>query len=148
MANLNTDFSKIEPSHFFSDQAGKTKFNWFTFELASEIDHAVPFQLKKHLSKRGYTRQSFNESCINLAILLKGVVLKKIRNEIPEMQICYTQVEKAFPKLNSMTINKLVDCTEKAWDNLLGVCASCPSACISNKDDYCPMFDDQFYYGS
>ena len=36
-------------------------------------------------------------------------------------------------------------CTENAWDNLLKICVSCPSACVSNKDDYCPMFDDDAY---
>ena len=148
MANLNTNYSKIEPDHFFSSQDDKTKFNWFAFELACEIDRAVPYQLKKYLSKRGYNKQTFNKSCIKLAILLQGVVLKKLRNEIPDMQINYTEVERAFPKLNDKTINKLLDCTGKAWDNLLGICVSCPSACVTNKDDYCPMFDDKSYYGS
>ena len=148
MANQITDYSKIEPHHFFSTQDQKTKFNWFAFELASEIDRAVPYQLKKYLSKRGYTKQTFNKSCIKLAILLQGVVLKKLRNEIPGMQINHTEVERAFPKLNNKTINKLLDSTGKAWDSLLGICVSCPSACVSNKDDYCPMFDDKSYYGS
>jgi hypothetical protein len=53
-----------------------------------------------------------------------------LRNEIPDMQINYTEVEKAFPKLNNKTINKLLDCTGKAWDNLLSICVSCPSACV------------------
>ena len=76
------------------------------------------------------------------------MVLKKLRNEIPTMQINYTEVEKAFPTLNDKAINILLDCTAKAWDNLLGICVSCPSACVSNKDDYCTMFDDKSYYGS
>jgi len=148
MTNRQQDFSTIEPHHFFSNPKEKTKFNWFAFELASEIDRAVPNTLKKYLAKRGYTKQTFNQSCIKLAILLQGIVLKKLRNEIPEMQINYTEVEKAFPKLNNKTINQLLDCTGQAWDNLLGVCVSCPSACVSNKDAYCAFFDDKSYYGS
>jgi hypothetical protein len=148
MANPNTDYSTIEPYHFFSGQDDKTKFNWFAFELACEIDRAISYQLKKRLLKKGYTRQLFNKSCIKLAILLQGVVLKKLSNEIPEMQLNYTDVETAFPNLNDKTINQLLGCTEQAWDNLLGICVSCPAACVSNKDDYCPMFDDQSYYGS
>ena len=124
---LYPDYSKIQPNHFFSSQKEKTKFNWFAFELASEIDRAVPYGLKKYLSKKGYTKQKFNKSCINLAILLQGMVLKKLRNEIPIMQINYTEVERAFPNLNSKTTNELLDCTGKAWDNLLGICVSCPS---------------------
>ncbi len=146
MINKAKDFSKIEPYHFFSNQNDKTKFNWFAFELACEIEQAVPYKLKRYLSKRGYTKQTFNKSCIELASLLQGIVLKKLRNEIPDMQINYSEVEKAFPKLNDKTINRLLDCTAKAWDSLLGVCVSCPSACITNKDEYCTMFDDASYY--
>ena len=143
----NSDFSTIQPDHFFSSQEEKTKLNWFAFELASEIDRAVPFKLKKYLSRRGYTRQTFNMACIKLAYLLQGVALKKLGNEIADMQINYTEVEKAFPKLNDKTIDKLLDCTGAAWENLLSVCVSCPSACVSNRDDYSPMFDDKSYYG-
>jgi hypothetical protein len=107
---------------------------------------AVPPQLKKLLAKKGYSKQTFNMSCIRLAKLLQNVVLRKLRNEIPEMQINYTEVEIAFPKLNDNIINDLLDCTAKAWGNLLDMCVCCPSACVSNKDDYCPMFDDEFYY--
>jgi hypothetical protein len=139
------DYSKINPEHFFSCQSEKTKFNWFAFELACEIDRAIPNKLKQYLSKRGYTKESFNKSCIKLANLLQGVVLKKLNNEIPDMQLNYTEVEKAFPTLNDKTIDKLLTCTENAWENLLKIC-SCPSACISNKDDFCPMFDDKWYY--
>jgi len=148
MINQHTNYAKIEPYHFFSSRQQKTKFNWFAFELACEIDHAVPYKLKKYLSKRGYTKQTFNKSCIKLATLLQAIVLKKLRNEIPDMQIGYTEVERAFPKLNDKTINVLLGCTATAWDKLLAVCVSCPSACVSNKDDYCAMFDDQSYYGS
>ena len=146
ITNQDTDFSEIKPYHFFSNQDEKTKFNWFAFELACEIDRAVPDKLKKYLSKRRYTHEKFNKSCIKLAKLLQGMVLKKLRNEIPDMQINHTEVEKAFPKLNDKTIDKLLDCTGRAWERLLDVCVSCPSACVSNKDDYCIMFDDKSYY--
>jgi len=78
MTSRNLDYSKIEPYHFFSSRNEKTKFNWFAFELACEIDRAVPNDTKKYLSKRGYTKQTFNKSCIDLAILLQGMVLKKL----------------------------------------------------------------------
>jgi len=54
------------------------------------------------------------------------------------MQINYTEVEKAFPRLNDKTVNQLLDCTAKAWDNLLGICVSCPSACVTNSSRLAP----------
>ena len=113
------EYSKINPEHFYTCDIEKTKFNWFAFELACEIDHAVPNKLKKYLSKHGYTKELFNKSCIKLANRLQGVVLKKLNNQIPDMQLNYTEVEKAFPKLNDKTIDKLLTCTEIAWENLL-----------------------------
>lgn len=144
--NLDSDYSEIQPHHFFSNQNEKTKLNWFAFELACEIERAVSPQLKKLLAKNGYTKQTFNKSCIKLAKRLQNVVIKKLRGEIPEMEIDYADVEIAFPKLNDKLINSLLDATGNAWENLLDVCVSCPSACVSNKDDYSPMFDDKSYY--
>ncbi|MCI5119858.1 MAG: hypothetical protein D3908_01435 [Candidatus Electrothrix sp. AUS4] len=146
MASHNQDYSKIEPWHFFSNEKEKTKLNWFAFELACEIECAVPLATKKYLARKGYAKQQFNKSCITLAMLLQGIVLKKLRGEIPVMEVSYTEVEKAFPRLNTKNVNKLLDYTAKAWEHLLDVCVSCPSACITNKDEYCVMFDDESYY--
>jgi hypothetical protein len=148
MSDPNPDYSTIEPHHFFSSRDDKTKFNWFAFELACEIDRAVPFQLKQYLSKSDYTQQTFNQSCIKLAVLLQGVILRKLSNQIPCMQISHAEVERAFPRLNDKTVNQLLDCAANAWENLLSICTSCPCACVSNKDEYCPLFDDPSYYDS
>jgi hypothetical protein len=141
----NTDYSTIKPIHFAAAKKDKTKFNWFAFELASEIEVAVPNALKKLLAKRGYTQQTFNRSCIKLAILLQGAVLRKLTGKTSQMEISHEQVELAFPDLNDKTINKLLDCTGRAWEHLLNGCVSCPTACISNRHDYAPMFDDETF---
>ena len=145
MTTRNMDYSKIEPNHFFKNQDGKTKLNWFTFELACEIAAAVPARLKKALFKRGYTEQTFNKSCVVLAKALQNTVVIELRNEIREMHISYREVENAFQKLDDKIIDKLLNCTAKAWGHLLDNCISCPSACVSNKDDYCLMFDDKIH---
>ena len=142
----DVDYSKISPYHFFNDDADKKKFNWFAFESASEIEIVVPTKFKKRLSKKGYTQEMFNESCIKLSKLLQEVVLRRLRNEISNMEINYTEVEKAFPKLDDRTVDKLLTYTLEAWENLLDICVACTNACVTNKDDYCPMFDDEDYY--
>ena len=141
-----SDYSSIKPYHFFGNEQEKIKLNWFAFELASELDKAVPYKLKKYLSKQGYTKESFNQSCIHLAKLLQAIALENLLNQRKAMDIRYTEVEKAFPHLNDRTINKLLDCTSVAWENLLSGCVICPSACLSNKNEKCTMFDDAFYY--
>ncbi|EIC21662.1 hypothetical protein [Thiorhodovibrio frisius] len=143
---MPSDYSQIRPDHFFSCAEEKTRFNWFAFELASEIDRAVPYGTKRALAKKGYTKESFNKSCIHLARLLQAVVIKKLDGDIPIFEISYVDIEKAFPDLNDKMINKLLNFTAKAWDNLLKVCKTCPTACVTNKDMYSVMFDDESNY--
>jgi len=145
MTHQNADYLKIKPLHFTPTPKDKTKFNWFAFELANEIEQTVPNKLKMYLSKHGYTQQILNKSCIKLATLLQATVLNKLSGKIPDMEISHAQVEAAFPKLNDKTLDELLYCTSAAWEHLLDVCAICPSACVSNRHDYATMFDDEEY---
>jgi hypothetical protein len=138
----------IDPSRFSALPGGKRKLNWFAFELACEIRQAIKPPLARTLAKQGYDRARLDRSCMALAIGLQGVVLKKLRGEIPQMEIGWEQIEAAFPGLNDKTVERLVNCTGTAWERLLSVCVTCPSACVTNKDDHCPMFDDPSYADS
>lgn len=138
--------TSIQPYHFYKDDSEKTNFNWFAFELACEIDKAIPAEMRKYLKKKGYAESDYYASCIKLAKLLQGVVLRKLQGKTAKMEISYRPVEQAFPKLNQTTVNRLLDCVNTAWDHLTGVCVTCPQACVSNKDEYCDMFDDECYY--
>ena len=139
------DYTKILSSHFISGEADKTKFNWFAFELASEIAITVPVKLKKQLAGKRYKTPEFNRSCITLAKSLQKTILKQLSGEIPMMHIDHTDIEKAFPGLNDRMIDALLTCTAQAWDSQLAGCEICPTACISNRHDYCTMFNDEFY---
>ncbi|MBT4079697.1 MAG: hypothetical protein HOL17_00035 [Gammaproteobacteria bacterium] len=147
MPPSNIDYSKISPDHFFANESEKTKLNWFAFELAREVDHVVPYKFKKYLAKRGCTKETFNMSCVKLAGLLQKEAVNSLSSG-NTMCLSYEAIEKAFnkPKLNKKAINDLLSCVQSAWDNLLRMCVSCPSACVSNKDDYCEMFNDKMYY--
>jgi hypothetical protein len=146
--NRTPDYTKIVPSHFFSNLEEKTKFNWFAFELALEINKTINEKFKKILAIRGYPQVSLNRACVKLAKLLQVTILRKLNKEIPTMRIDYIDIEKAFPGLNDQTIYQLQTFTAQAWESLLTGCCDCPTACISNKDDYCSMFDDECYYES
>lgn len=136
---------QITPSRFSALPGGKCKFNWFAFELASEIRQAITPPLARTLAKRGYDRARLERSCIALAIGLQGVVLRQLRREIPQMEIDWRQVEAAFPGLTDKLVDQLLSCTGTAWERLLSVCETCPSACVTNRGDHCPMFDDPSY---
>lgn len=136
---------QIDPSQFSTLPGGKNKLNWFAFELACEIRQAITPPLARTLVKRGYDGRRIDRSCIALAIGLQGVVLKQLKGEIPQMEIGWDQVEAAFPGLTGKMTDRLLDATGVAWDRLLSVCVTCPSACVTNKDAPSPLFDDPFH---
>ena len=139
------DYTKILSLHFISGEADKTKFNWFAFEIAREIASTVPDKLKKQLEKKGYKTPIFNRACIDLAKLLQQTILKQLSGEIPMMRIDHTDIERAFPGSNDKIIDSLLTCTAQAWDSQLAGCEVCPTARISNRHEYCTMFNDEFY---
>jgi uncharacterized Fe-S radical SAM superfamily protein PflX len=38
-------------------------------------------------------------------------------------------------------IGALLEVAESAWDELLSICEICPARCISERDEYCALFD-------
>jgi len=142
----NVDFSSIRPTHFYTAPTEKIKFNWFAFELACEIDRAVPTKFKTLLAKRGYPPASFNRACVILAKRLQAAVAEQLKTGIQGMRLDYVDIEKAFPGLNDKIVDELLTHTASAWDALLGGCCVCPTACLSHKDEPCTMFDDNYYY--
>ena len=146
MQTKDKPITSIQPYHFFNSEQEKTKLNWFSFELACEIDKAIPADMRKYLRKKGYSESDYYAACIKLAKLLQKPILRKIKGEAAEMVIGYRLVEEAFPKLNQTSINKLLDYVGEAWDNITGICVTCPEACLTNRDKRALMFNDPYYY--
>ena len=75
---------------------------------------------------------------------MKGIILEKLSGKIDEVYSSYEWIEAYFPKLRD---DKLVDdilmVIAKTWDEQLSICETCPTRCISEKDNYCTIFDDK-----
>jgi len=141
------DFTEdlIEPTSFYSRESEKTKLNWFCYEIALSIELDIRRNLGKQLMKYKIDDKAIAEFSIYYSKVMKEVVLQKLSGKIKIVTHSYEPIESYFPKINDKMINKMLDVIAKSWYEQLSVCVHCPNRCVSEKDAYCPMFDNDYY---
>jgi len=138
--------SMIKPTSFYSNDFEKTKLNWFCYELSMGIYDEIRGYRGKQLKKYKIDDMALAEFSIYISNIMKGIILQKLSGEIEAVCISYEMVESYFPRISDKLVNKMVDAIAKVWDEQLGFCEICPTRCISEKDVYCTMFDDELYF--
>ena len=147
---LNTEeeefeYSVIKPTSFYSSEHEKTKLNWFCFEIAVGLFDKIKKDHGRRLKKKKIDDKAIAEFSIYVSKKMKDVVLRKLAGKIDTVYISYEIVELYFPNFNDKLVNKILDTISKVWDEQLSFCEICPTRCISEKDAYCVMFDDEDY---
>ena len=135
--------SMIKPTSFYSSESEKTKLNWFCYELSMSIYDNMRVDIGKQLKKHKISDEALAEFSIYISKEMKDIILQKLSSRIEVVHLSYEMIESYFPKLNDRMVNKMLDVISKTWDKLLGFCEVCPSRCISEKDAYCTMFDEE-----
>lgn len=74
---------------------------------------------------------------------MKGIILQKLSGTINETYISFEIVESYFPNISDGLVNKVLDVISETWDKQLSFCEVCPTRCISEKDAYCTMFNQE-----
>jgi hypothetical protein len=69
--------------------------------------------------------------------------LRQLSGKDKKVCISYELIESYFPNLDDRMIDKMLDVLSKAWDENLSLCEVCPNRCISEKDEYCSLFNDK-----
>jgi len=136
--------SPISPGHFFSNPAEKTKLNWFLFEYARELEcfirHKKPLWNK--LNKKGVNRQVLAGFCIHYAKLMKTQILDRVSERIQSVVMGYEEFDAYFPQIGAALVDELLTTAAQAWDSQIDGCVICSARCITEKEEYAPMFDD------
>ncbi len=153
MTNLNSNSGFDEPSKktraediilptlFYTVEAEKVKLNWFCYELALNLFDQINPDLGKKLKNYKIGPREIAGFSVYFAKEMKGIILQKLAGEIEHVHFNYQMVEAYFPKLDDRLVDKMLDAIAEIWDELLAGCAQCPTRCISEKDQYCTMFD-------
>jgi len=134
--------SLVKPIAFYSNAAEKTKLNWFCYEYASEIISLVDPKLQKRLNRKGIADGRIVDFAVYFAKHMKAVGLRKLGGEFDRVPMNYQDIERFFPRLDDKIVDDLLTVVAKAWDSLLEICCSCPTRCISERDQLAPAFDD------
>lgn len=143
MKEEKSGLSIIKPTSFYSDENEKTKLNWFCYELSIEIYDGMKRRMGNRLKRNKISDEALAEFSINISKGMKDIILQKLSGRIKNVYFSHEMVEAIFPNLDDRTINRTVDIIAKVWDELLSVCELCPTRCISEKDEYCIMFNDE-----
>jgi len=137
---------QISPTDFFSSDSEKTKLNWFLFEYAAAIQSKTGRSLRKRLEKKRVKEKDIAEFCIYYAKQIERPILDKLSGEAGDMVLSYHPIEEFFPFLSDKLVDDVLIVAGKSWEELLEMCARCPTRCISEKEEKVSMFDDPFYY--
>lgn len=137
----------VSPASFFSNDAEKTKLNWFLFEFAQELESFIAREkrLRGQLARKGVTDAQIGEFCVHYAKRMKQQILDRVAGRIANVWLRYEEIEAFFPKVGDRLVDRLLMVAAKAWDSLTEACVVCPTRCISEKDERAPMFDDPYY---
>lgn len=131
----------IQPEQFYSSDSEKTKFNWFCYEYALEINAAISKDLMNEFIEVEISEERIAAFCIFYSKQMKSMILDVLTGKIEKTEHSYKPVEKFFPDLENEWVDELLTVVAKAWDSLLAVCETCPTRCISEKDEKSEMFD-------
>jgi uncharacterized Fe-S radical SAM superfamily protein PflX len=135
----------IKPEWFYADADRKKKINWFCYEVALEY---YSFIMKsKTLSKyrRQHKEKNIAEFCAHFAKEMKNSVLDQLSGKTDVVIIDEEYIAGFYPKNTQKENLLLMQVSFEAWDSLLAVCGTCPSRCLSEKDEMSPFFDKYEY---
>ncbi|MEA3458926.1 MAG: hypothetical protein U9R21_09660 [Candidatus Thermoplasmatota archaeon] len=135
--------SMIKPSAFVHQESEKTKLNWFCYEMSMTFYEELNENLGKLLKKYRIHDRDIARFSIYLSKRMKDIILEKLSGRIDKVYFSYEMVESYFPKINDRLVNKVLNVLSKAWYKQLDFCVVCPTRCVSEKDVYCTMFDEE-----
>lgn len=146
--DINDTKPRIRPSDFFSSGHEKTKLNWFLYEYALELHSYISRDKILHgkLTRRNINSAMIAAFCVYHAKYMRNEILNRLSGKAVQININYQPIEAFFPTIGDRLVNQLLTKVSKAWDSQTEVCVSCPTRCISEKDQKAPMFDDPYYY--
>ena len=135
--------SMIKPASFYSNETEKTKLNWFCYELSVSIYDDMKEDIGKLLKKHKIRDENLVVFSIYISKKMKDIIFQKLSGRIDNVYFSYEMIESYFPNLDDEFINKMLDSISKTWDKQLSFCEICPTRCISERDAYCTMFNDE-----
>ena len=131
----------IEASWFYTLKSEKIKFNWFCFEYALKLYDCIKESTKLKKWASGMTDLQLAYFCAyfskrmkqSVEIRLSGLSDATEGDEEYVADYCHTNTHRQNVDI--------LDVAGIAWDELVSVCETCPTRCISERYLRCEFFD-------
>jgi len=131
----------ILASWFYTYEFEKTKFNWFCFEFALILYDCVKESKKLKKWKAGMTDMEIARFCAYFAKRMKASVSDKLSG-VTDIVEADEEYLSDYCHTNTQRENMiLLEVIEDAWEQLLSVCVTCPTRCLSERSLQCALFD-------
>ena len=139
------DISPIQASWFYTIAEEKVKLNWFLFEYACEVYDKIKRSDNEALCKwrSRHSNKQRAEFCAYFAKRMRRCVLDRIAEITDELEIDDEYILDYCHKISIRETSALMDAAVDAWVELLDICAVCPCRCLSERHEYCDMFDGE-----
>jgi len=135
------DISPVQASWFYTITEEKIKLNWFLFEYACEVYDKIKRSDNESLCKwrSRWSNKQTAEFCAYFAKRMRRSIFDRLADKTVEIDDEYI-----LDYCHTITIREtsaLMDAAAEAWSEFLDICAVCPCRCLSERYEYCDMFD-------
>lgn len=136
------DIDPIKPGYFYKDNTEKTKLNWFCYEYAYCFYSKLREKpgLKKY--RACHMQENITAFSVHFSKAMKQSIHDKLSGRTSRVIFDEDYVHAFYPKSPPRQTKLLLAAAAEAWDEHLSVCEVCPTRCISERYEYCIMFDN------
>jgi hypothetical protein len=139
--SMKTTDGKINAEWFYENEEGKTKLNWFLYEVALEYQMHIKDtpELKAYRDSQG--DQNIALFCTHFAKQMKKSILDMLSGKADAIIFDDKYISSFYPLIGKKQLDLLMDVMITAWDSHAYVCEACPTRCITERDEKCYLFD-------
>jgi len=140
--SMKMPWSDIKAEWFYVNEEGKTKLNWFLYEVALEYQEFIRNTPELKPYKKTHGDRNVALFCTHFAKEMKKSLLERLEGKTDNTIIYEEYITDFYPGMPRKQVNLLLEAAGKAWGSQLSICETCPTRCISEKEEWCVLFDD------
>ena len=131
----------IKAKYFCSNEKEKIKLNWFCYEYAFGLYTKIRESagLTRYRSK--YGQENIVEYCVYFSKTIKKSIYERLSGITAKTTFYEDYVEDYYAKMRHPERMRILKAATEAWEELLVICESCPTRCISEMHERCVLFD-------
>jgi len=133
----------VAASHFYKDDGGKTKQNWYLYEFANVLFSKIDESPKLVSYRKKHSKDNIVAFCIYFSKRsLQTISAVREGREFGSVMAEASYVYEFYPGNSRTQTQRLLEVALEAWAEHLQVCTVCPIQCLENGFEPTDMFDN------